>query len=58
MGRRRPFDGGAGGVTGPADGVRTRIEALGEQGVTEVVYQPCGPDIRGEPTRFIEAVRR
>ena len=35
-------------VTGTADEVKARIDELGEQGVTEVVYQPCGPDIRRE----------
>ena len=25
-----------------------RIDELGEKGVTEVVFQPCGPDIRRE----------
>jgi len=35
-------------VTGTADEVKARIDELGERGVTEVVYQPCGPDIRHE----------
>ena len=35
-------------VTGTADEVKARIDELGEQGVTEVVFQPCGPDIRRE----------
>ena len=35
-------------VTGTADEVRARIDDLGEKGVTEVVFQPCGPDIRRE----------
>jgi 5,10-methylenetetrahydromethanopterin reductase len=35
-------------VTGTRDEVRARIDQLGEQGVTEVVFQPCGPDIRRE----------
>ena len=35
-------------VTGTADEVKARIDQLGEQGVTEVVYQPCGSDIRRE----------
>ena len=35
-------------VTGTADEVRARIDELGEQGVTEIVFQPCGPDIRRE----------
>lgn len=32
-------------VTGPADAVKARIDELGAGGVTEVVFQPCGPDI-------------
>lgn len=35
-------------VTGTATEVTARIAQLGEQGVTEVVFQPCGPDIRRE----------
>ena len=37
---------------------RTRtsiLESLGEQGVTEVVYQPAGPDIGRELATFAEA---
>jgi 5,10-methylenetetrahydromethanopterin reductase len=41
-------------VSGTADEVRAQIESLGAQGVTEVVYQPCGPDIRRE----LEAMHR
>ena len=43
--------------TAPAAEVRARVEALAAQGVTEVVYQPSGPDISGEIERFIAAVR-
>jgi 5,10-methylenetetrahydromethanopterin reductase len=35
-------------VTGTAEQVEARIDDLGTQGVTEVVYQPTGPDIRRE----------
>jgi 5,10-methylenetetrahydromethanopterin reductase len=35
-------------VTGTADEVRRRVDELGEQGVTEVVFQPSGPDVRRE----------
>jgi 5,10-methylenetetrahydromethanopterin reductase len=35
-------------VTGTPDQVKARVDELGERGVTEVVYQPCGPDIRHE----------
>ena len=35
-------------LTGTAAEVRARVDQLGEQGVTEIVYQPAGPDIRRE----------
>jgi hypothetical protein len=27
------------------------------RGVTEIVFQPCGPDIRAELERFLDAAR-
>jgi 5,10-methylenetetrahydromethanopterin reductase len=44
-------------VSGSGDEVRERLAALAEQGATEIVYQPAGPDIRGELERFMEAAR-
>jgi 5,10-methylenetetrahydromethanopterin reductase len=44
-------------VTGTRDEIRERLAALEEQGVTELVYQPAGPDIRRELERFIDAAR-
>ncbi len=44
-------------ITGTAEHVRRRLDALGEQGVTELVYQPAGPDIRSELERLINAAR-
>ncbi|HEY2222563.1 LLM class flavin-dependent oxidoreductase [Actinomycetospora sp.] len=44
-------------VSGTADEVRRRVGELGEQGVTEIVFQPCGPDTRSELERFRDAVR-
>jgi 5,10-methylenetetrahydromethanopterin reductase len=44
-------------LTGSPAQVRDRIEQLGEQGVTEVVYQPAGPDTRRELDRMINALR-
>ena len=35
-------------VTGTPEQVKARIDDLGEKGVTEVVFQPCGPDTRRE----------
>jgi 5,10-methylenetetrahydromethanopterin reductase len=42
-------------VTGTAAHVRGRVAELAESGVTELVYQPLGPDIAGELERFIAA---
>lgn len=44
-------------ISGSADQVRRRVDELAEQGVTEIVFQPCGPDVRRELHRFIDAVR-
>jgi hypothetical protein len=42
-------------VSGTRDEVRRRVETLAEQGATEIVYQPAGPDIRRELETFMEA---
>jgi 5,10-methylenetetrahydromethanopterin reductase len=42
-------------VTGTPDEIRERLATLEEQGATEIVYQPAGPDIRRELERFMEA---
>jgi 5,10-methylenetetrahydromethanopterin reductase len=42
-------------LTGTAAEVRARVEALAATGITEVVYQPAGPDIVGELRSFIAA---
>lgn len=44
-------------ITGTADQVRKRLAELGAQGVTELVYQPAGHDIRRELERLIDAAR-
>ena len=38
-------------------GIRQAVSALADQGVTEIAYLPCGPDIRRELEVFIEAAR-
>jgi 5,10-methylenetetrahydromethanopterin reductase len=43
--------------TGDAATLRARAGELADQGVTEIVYQPAGPDLRRELETFIEAVR-
>jgi 5,10-methylenetetrahydromethanopterin reductase len=35
--------------------VSQRVATLAEQGATEIVYQPAGPDIRRELERFMDA---
>ena len=42
-------------VTGSPAEVRDRLDALAERGVTEVVFQPCGPDIERELTAMYAA---
>src|SRR4051812_15463885 len=42
-------------VSGTRDEVRERLATLAEQGATEIVYQPAGPDIRRELETFMQA---
>ncbi len=44
-------------VSGTADQVATRLNELATGGVTELVFQPCGPDIRRELETFMETAR-
>lgn len=44
-------------MSGTRDGVRRKIDDLVTRGVTEIVYQPCGPDSRRELERFLDAAR-
>ena len=43
-------------LTGTAAEVRARVGDLAGQGITEIAYQPAGPDIPGELERFLAAV--
>jgi len=45
-------------LSGTRDELRRRLDELGEQGVTEIVFQPCGPDTERELERFLETARR
>jgi 5,10-methylenetetrahydromethanopterin reductase len=40
-------------MTGTADDLRDRLGTLAGAGVTEVVYQPAGPDITTELSAFM-----
>jgi 5,10-methylenetetrahydromethanopterin reductase len=44
-------------LTGSAAQLTERLAAIAEQGVTEIVYQPTGPDITRELEAFITAAR-
>jgi 5,10-methylenetetrahydromethanopterin reductase len=37
--------------------VRERLAGLADEGVTELVFQPCGPDIRRELEVFMETAQ-
>jgi 5,10-methylenetetrahydromethanopterin reductase len=43
-------------VTGTSDEIKAKVDDLGSKGVTEVVFQPCGPDIRRELEAMFAAV--
>jgi 5,10-methylenetetrahydromethanopterin reductase len=42
-------------LSGTAKEVRDKLGELADAGVTEIVYQPCGPDVRRELERFLDA---
>ena len=44
-------------VTGSAEQVTQRLSELVERGITEVIYQPIGPDIARELSSFLDAAR-
>lgn len=44
-------------LSGTRDEIRRTLDDYSARGVTEVVFQPCGPDTRGELERFLEAAR-
>ena len=44
-------------MSGTADQLRERLGGLAAQGVTELVFQPCGPDIRRELEAFMETAK-
>jgi 5,10-methylenetetrahydromethanopterin reductase len=41
-------------ISGTGDQVKRRLDDLASNGVTEIVFQPCGPDTRSELERFFE----
>jgi 5,10-methylenetetrahydromethanopterin reductase len=42
-------------MSGTRDQIRRRLDEAAAQGVTEIVFQPCGPDTRAELERFFDA---
>jgi 5,10-methylenetetrahydromethanopterin reductase len=44
-------------LTGAAAEIDKRLQAYAADGITEVIYQPTGPDIAGELERFIDAAK-
>jgi 5,10-methylenetetrahydromethanopterin reductase len=44
-------------ISGTRDEVRRRLDDLASRGVSEIVFQPCGPDIGAELERFYDAAR-
>ncbi|WP_263998475.1 LLM class flavin-dependent oxidoreductase [Mycobacterium yunnanensis] len=45
-------------LTGTATDIGDRVAELAVRGITEIIYQPTGPDIPGELEAFIAAARR
>ena len=44
-------------LTGTADEIGRRVGELAAKGITEIIYQPTGPDITGELEAFHTAAR-
>ena len=44
-------------LTGSATHVAAQVARIAERGITEVIYQPTGPDIPGELDAFLNATR-
>jgi 5,10-methylenetetrahydromethanopterin reductase len=42
-------------LSGTTKQVRSKLSELADRGVTEIVFQPCGPEVRRELERFLEA---
>jgi 5,10-methylenetetrahydromethanopterin reductase len=42
-------------MSGTRDQIRGRLDEAAARGVTEIVFQPCGPDVRTELERFLDA---
>ena len=40
-------------MSGSPGEIRDQLDELAAKGVTEIVFQPCGPDLAGELERFL-----
>ena len=45
-------------LSGTREEVRGKLGELADSGVTEIVFQPCGPDVRRELETFFEVASR
>ncbi|WP_199433670.1 LLM class flavin-dependent oxidoreductase [Qaidamihabitans albus] len=45
-------------LSGTREQIRRRLDDYRSRGVTEIVFQPCGPDVEAELERFLEAATR
>jgi 5,10-methylenetetrahydromethanopterin reductase len=60
---RAAWDSGGSALLGPTtlsgtpEEVRRKLGELADGGVTEIVFQPCGPDVRRELEKFLDAAR-
>lgn len=44
-------------LSGTREAIRRKLDDYRARGVTEVVYQPCGPDVQRELERFLEVAK-
>ncbi|GAA1214982.1 LLM class flavin-dependent oxidoreductase [Prauserella alba] len=44
-------------LSGTRDEVHRKLDTLRSSGVSEIVFQPCGPDVQSELERFLDAAR-
>jgi 5,10-methylenetetrahydromethanopterin reductase len=42
-------------LSGTRDQIRRALDDYGSRGITEIVFQPCGPNIQAELERFLDA---
>src|SRR3954470_3833151 len=45
-------------LSGTPEEVRHKLDDLDDRGATELVFQPCGPDVRRELERFLDVASR